>query len=181
MNKGLTIKFIFIITLFAAIIGHSWGERDTGHGTSAQVDLDLRLEVRSYLLLQIGSSGTQVDTVQFLVNDIPENQPLVEGDYQPLVQISSNIGRSFAISLSADSSGGLHGEGGTMPFSIIRWEGTGDLSGSNGTFNGTANQSIFHFPGKGERKGSLRFFYRNTYDYPPGIYQGTVTFTLSAP
>ena len=181
MKKGRKIRSSIILAALLAIFSHGWGERDVGSGTSAQVDLDLRFEVPSYLLLQIGSPGIQIDTVSFLVNDIPENQPFVEGDYQPPIFIRTNISSFSIISLTADSSVGLTGETATMPFSIIRWEGTGDLSGSQGIFNGATNQPIIHFSGKSERKGNLKFIYRNSYDYQPGIYQGTIIFTLSTP
>ncbi len=181
MTQAIKIKLLMVIAIILILTSNGWGERNIGIGTSAQVDLDLRLEISSYLSLQIGSPGTYVDTVIFNVTDIPENQPFVKGEYQPPIQITTNMGKGVGINLTADSTVGLLGKSGKMPFSVISWIGTGDLYGSKGNFDGTANQPMIRISGKGKREGTFKFIYRNTYDYPPGTYAGTITFTLSSP
>ncbi len=181
MSKRILIRFFIVIVFFGILGDLDWGRRDMVTNSSAQVELDLRLEIMSSVSLQIGSPGMHIDTVRFHVNDIPENQPFVEGDYQPPVQILTNLGTLNSVNLTADSAGGLFGPSGKMPFSVISWEGTGDLAGQKGRFDGTPNQQIIRFSGKGKRVGNLKFIYRNTYDYPPGTYYGTIIYTLSSP
>lgn len=181
MSKRFLTRFFLIVVLLSFLGEPGWGRRDIAMNTSAQVELDLRLEISGFLSLQIGSPGTHIDTIRFYVNDIPENQPFVEGDYQPPVQILSNLGVMNSVILTADSSGGLFGPSANMPFSVINWEGMGDFIGQKGRFDGTPNQQIVRFSGKGEKVGSFKFIYRNTYDYPPGTYHGTIIYTLSSP
>ena len=152
-----------------------------GMNRTAEIDMELAVDIPAILHLRVGSPGHTVDTVSFNVTDVPENQPVVRGTYNPVVMFQSNVSRFRTIELTVDSVQPLRGASATMPMSTIQWQGTGDLSGSSGRFNGTANQLVARFVGRGRREGTLQFTYTNTYQYPPDSYQGTVTFTLSAP
>lgn len=152
---------------------------DVSTDASAQIEMNLRLEIPNKLYLRIGTPGSQVDTVRFNVTGLPQSQPKVEGDYRPVIEINSNM--PTGCDLTADSTGGLRGPAANIPITTISFEGMGAFSNVKGTFNGTVDQKIYRIPGKGKKQGILSFVYNNTYGYPPGTYVGTVTFTLSTP
>ena len=173
-------KAAFLLVLFSTFAaGPALARVDVSTDAPAQIELNMRLEIPTNLLLRIGTKGSLVDTVRFNVTGLPEAQPRVEGDLHPTIEISSNL--PTGCDLSADSTMGLKGEAAKIPFTAISFEGTGSLSGIKGSFNGSADQKIKRIAGKGKRKGAMRFVYNNTYKYPPGIYMGTVIFTLSTP
>lgn len=170
------------ILLLLSIIASShpaFARVDVQQDTAAQIEMNVRLEIPTHLSLKIGTQGTQVDTVSFNVTGLPQAQPRVEGDLHPVIELSSNL--PTGCDLTADSTAGLVGATTTIPFTTISFQGTGALSGVKGIFTGTANQKIHHLGGKGKGNGAMGFVYNNTYKYPPGIYTGTVTFTLSTP
>jgi len=170
---------IFLILFVAFSESFAFARVDVSTDAPAQVELNMRLEIPTNLLLRIGMKGNQVDTVTFNVTGLPEDQPRVIGNLRPFMEVSSNL--PTGCELTADSTGGLKGPAATIPFTSIAFEGTGTLSGVKGTFNGAAGQRIYRSGGKGQKHGTMRFVYNNTYKYAPGIYTGVVTFTLSTP
>jgi hypothetical protein len=176
--KIKTILFFSIFTAFF-VPDISWARVDVSTDAAAQIEMNLRLEIPQRLYLRIGTPGSQIDTVRFNVTGLPQAQPKVEGDYHPIIEINSNM--PSGCDLTADSTGGLRGPASIIPFTSISFEGTGAFTNVKGSFNGTADQKVYHISGKGKKQGTLNFFYNNTYAYPPGTYVGTVTFTLAAP
>jgi hypothetical protein len=172
-----TSILLVLFSIFAA--SPAFARVDVSTDSAAQIEMNMRLEIPTNLSLRIGTKGSQVDTVRFNVTGLPEAQPRVEGDLHPTIEISSNL--PTGCDLSADSTGGLKGAAAKIPFTAISFEGTGALSSIKGTFNATADQKLQRLAGKGKRQGAMRFVYNNTYKYPPGIYMGTVIFTLSTP
>jgi len=175
------VRKIAILPLFFIILSAQAAHArvDTSTDASAQIELNVRLEIPTHLFLRIGTPGSTVDTVRFNVTGIPQAQPQVQGDLIPMIAIRSNA--PTGCELTADSSGGLRGPAGTIPFSSISFEGTSAFSNVKGKFNQTANQKMMRIYGTGMKEGSMRFIYNNTYKYPPGMYVGTVTYTLSTP
>lgn len=176
MVRKIAILPLFFI-IFSAQAAHA--RVDTSTDASAQIELNVRLEIPTHLFLKIGTPGSKVDTVRFNVTGIPQVQPRVQGDLTPMIAVRSNA--STGCELTADSSGGLKGPAATIPFSSISFEGTNAFSNIKGKFNQTANQKILRIYGRGWKEGRMRFVYNNTYKYPPGMYVGTVTYTLSTP
>jgi hypothetical protein len=72
-----------------------------------------------------------------------------------------------------------------IPFSSISWVGggTGDNPATiaSGTFVGGTTQSLLSIAANRWFEACLAFNYANTQIYPAGIYNGRVTYTLSAP
>jgi len=180
------IALVFIVVALAWVVlsgGHAWAEQDRGStGDPALVHLDFQVNLPTILFLRIGSAGNTIDTVSFSVTDIPENQPTVPGSLSPDVRVGAIVADNAPIRLRADSSGDMLSGGDNMPFSTISCTGTGDFSSVSGlAFDTTANQLIWSSTGRGFRQGTFAYTYTNSYDYPPGTYTGTVTYTLSAP
>lgn len=178
MRKRTNILFVAAI-LSIALCGRAFGAKIVATDTSAEADLQISLNAPSNVQLQIGRMGSGVDTVNFYVTSTPEVQPIVRGDYAPAVKVRTNS--LNGVVLSSDSSTPMASDSGSIPFSVISFSGTGDLSGASGKFDGTANQMIMSFSGKGVWEGTLQFSYSNTYQHSPGTYKGAVTFTATAP
>lgn len=175
-----------VVVMGGAFIGSSiaHAESDTGVGGSAQANLDFQVNVPTVIMLRIGSAGNTIDTVSFSVTDIPENQPTINGDVQPAIQVGAIVANNATVTLTADSSTAMVGgaTGDNMPFSVISTTGSNDFNGINGlAFNGTNNQQIWQATGRGNRTGQLTYTYANTYTYTPDAYTGQVTYTLSSP
>jgi hypothetical protein len=86
--------------------------------------------------------------------------------------------------VTVDSSGGLtSGRGGRMPFSEFSWT-TRDGDIPAGQFNGSANQLLVSYRGRGRRVRGivdfLTFSYANNAVYPPGSYTGRVVYTVTS-
>ncbi len=144
--------------------------------------VDIIIQAAFFLSLQVGTEGAVVDTISFDVNNIPgsgEIQGSSSGTY-PVPVAASAFWFSGELILTVDSLGPLQDGTGTntIPFSEIRWDGGGALTGNR--FNGTASQRI-HTTTSSSFQGTMRFFYDNDLYVPPGTYSGTVTYTLSSP
>lgn len=177
MRTKTAVFFSILIAFFSS--APAIARVSISNDASAQIEMDLLVEIPTNLSLRIGAPGSTIDTVRFNVTGLPASQPTVQGDYRPPIEVSSNLPSGSV--LTADSTGGLRGPAADIPFTTISFEGTGSFSGMRGTFNGTANQRLDRIPGRGKRNGTIRFTYHNTSGYPPGTYTGTVTFTLSVP
>ena len=110
------------------------------------------------------------------------NQLYVGGFYR----FTSNASGAAA-TLTANSSAPLtNAAGDTIPFTQIRWtsSGNGDTGAQPfpaGTFAGTASQVIGTIARNRWSESCLSFSYLNTTTPAGGTYNGTVTYTLSAP
>lgn len=178
MRKVLSVAFIAVAVLLV-FCGRAFSMKVVANNANAEADLQISLNAPSNVQLRIGGKGKVVDTVNFRVTSTPEVQPIVRGDSSPIVEVRTNS--VSGVVLTADSSVAMTSVLGSMPFSVISFSGTGDLTGASGKFDGTSNQVIKNFGVRGKWEGALQFTYRNTYDYSPGSYQGTVTFTATVP
>ncbi len=169
----LALAFLFIP------ISNSWARRDEATNTSAEVELDLHVNIPSIVSIQIGSSGMVIDEITFLATETASKVPIVKSNTRPPFIITSNT--SQGTTLVVDSSSGLRSGDKTIPFSAICWKGTGALAGSEGCFDGTANQRLRSFSGRGSWRGSYIFEYHRSYKHAPGDYTGRITYTLTTP
>jgi hypothetical protein len=98
----------------------------------------------------------------------------------------TNTAAGQGATLSANSSAPMsNGAGGTIPFTQVRWVSSGNSdSGAqpfpSGVFNG-ATQTIGTIARNQWAESCMTFSYLNTTVPPGGTYNGTVTFTLTAP
>jgi hypothetical protein len=180
------IKTIVMARLLAAFLAvfllpaAAGAESNVGVGGSTSVQLEFEIEIPTILFLRIGSAGAgSIDTVEFDVGNIPEEQPVVNNTTPAVtVQVGAIVGSSNSVVLQANSASPLTDGANTIPFSTISW--TGSVDFVSGTFGGTTADLIASFTGPGLRQGEFDFSYDNDY-YPPGLYTGTVTYTLSSP
>jgi hypothetical protein len=170
---------IIVVAVLLMLTADAWARRIEATNTSAEVELELRLYIPSIVSVQIGTAGKVVDTVAFYAKESPLRMPVVRSDVNPPIIITSNTPQGAT--LLVDSSAGLKSDDNIIPLSVICWKGTEDLSGSEGCFDGSTNQRLRSFPGKGSWKGSYIFEYKNSSKYPPGTYTGRITYTLTTP
>lgn len=176
LTARLLVAFLAALLLPAT----AGAESNVGVGGSTSVQLDFEIEIPTILFLRIGSTGAgSIDTVEFDVGNIPEEQPVVNNTTPAVtVQVGAIVGSSNSVILQANSASALTDGTNTIPFSTISW--TGSVDFGPGAFGGTAADPIASFTGPGLRQGEFDFSYTSGY-YPPGLYTGSVTYTLSSP
>ena len=183
MSKSVWNKWSYIV-LLALILSPLvlYAESELVYTGNASAKLDFRINVPEIIFLRIGSLGATIDTVEFIIDD--PNIPSVTSTANITINVSGIIHPTTEIYLDADSSSPLLGNltGNTIPFSKISCDGSDDFSSiSSQTFNETSSQRIWQSTGSGIRSGALNFTYDNSTQYEPDSYNGTVTYTLSAP
>lgn len=171
----------------------------------------LNLSQTRDVTLRVGSPGS-IDIVTFNVANanVSPNPVAVAGvsngpattpanGTQILITADVPFATSVNVSLNVDSSAGLSCVGGSgcgstvIPFSTISWTSsnlaTGGFAGQdiqNGSFNGSATQTIAQIPvfallsySNVVMSNVLNFTYANASLFPAGQYRGRVVFTAS--
>ncbi len=173
------ILFLLIIISVILIAGPAGAGSDTGVDSPAEVEMNIQLDIPPHVSLRIGSGGTVIDTVTFIVTGTPRDMPVVTSEIAPEVVISTNV--NTGITLRADSSSALVGELQTIPFTAISFQGTGEFEGAEAPFDGSPSQTIRSFGARGTYSGRFNFTFQNRYEFQPGDYSGTVFFTVTSP
>ena len=181
MRETLILGLCLVVIFSYA--GSAKAESTSSGGAPTTARLDFRITIPTILYLQLGTLGATVDRVTFPVIDLPGTGPVAgtsSGTNPVPVRVAALVGGSALVTLRANSSTALtDGSGNNIPFSEILWTATGNFSGN--TFNAAANQQLDQFTGPGNRTGTYSFSYANANYYPPGTYNGQVTYTLSSP
>lgn len=185
--KGLqTGKFIVVLLTFVVALSGgtvAWAEQKTTVGGPASVHLDFQITIPTILQLRVGSTGATINTVSCTLSDVPGTGAVSmtsDGDNPVPVEMRALVPSGQAVTLTADSSTALTaGTSSDIPFTEISWTGGGVLG--NGTFSGAAGQLLYTYNSSGARSGTYSFQYANINYYDSGVYQGTVTYTLSSP
>ena len=176
------ILSIFIIVIVFPLIARSESAKSSNGSVSAS--LGFKVIIKQSLYLKIGSEGATVDTVKFETTNTSDGQKTVAGDIKPTIEVAALVNNDANITISVDSTSGLHGEnmGNIIPLSKISSTGTGDFSSiNNKNFDGTSNQTVWESRGSGIRKGALAFAFNNSQYYQADTYTGKVVYTLGSP
>ncbi|MBN2690143.1 MAG: hypothetical protein JXR42_06080 [Gammaproteobacteria bacterium] len=109
------------------------------------------------------------------VSSIPADSPLTVK-----LKVTGNANNGWQLTATANSDLLDPGSGTTISASNISWTTT---SGSfiNGQLVVNSPQIVASGQGNANSTGVLSFFLANSWDYTPGTYNTTVTFTLTAP
>jgi hypothetical protein len=134
--------------------------------------------------LSIRIGGGNISTVTF---DVPAastgNGTPVTGSQQIDIRLVIRAPATAPLTgfLTVDSSVPLsNGAGGTIPLTSISWT-SSDSSIPSGSFNGTASQLLDSYPSAARIEATHTFTFANDTLYDPGIYNGQITYTWSAP
>ena len=189
--RGLAFAGVASLGLIAMTPAVADSEFDIGNGTlTANADLDFEIVIPRFLYLQVGSTGTTVDTVSFDlstgVTDITDidgtigNGNAVAGDITVGVRLVSNAGD---VDLEAVGSGtGLTNGSDTIPWSqITGTAATGGATGLDVPVVGAAAVTIAANNGVVNRSDTWSFDYENDLLVGGGTYTGTVTYTATSP
>lgn len=139
------------------------------------------------LHLAVGTLGTTVDTVTFIVpaNSVGSGTSIA-GSQTVFIQVatrrSGSTGGPTTVLLLANSSTPLTNGSNTIPMTEISWTSANGIIPS-GAFNGTASQQLFSFfapNGTTRQEDTHTFSYANTSIHPAGTYTTTVTYTAVA-
>jgi hypothetical protein len=110
----------------------------------------------------------------------PTATPSIQADVTLNIQAQVRTTPGNAVSLTVSASGDFSAGGGaTIPIGNLTWTTTG-AGYAAGTANTTA-QPLGSWSGPGARNGTQTYFLANSWDYAPGTYTTTLTYTLSAP
>ena len=119
-------------------------------------------------------------TIPFPPED-PDAVPAIPASGGPVVITARGrtaVGSVITLSVSAnqDLQSGLD----VIPISRIRWAAAGP-GFMDGVLNAALAQPVAAWTGSGSWVGSQTFVFANSWDYVPGTYSATLTYTLSAP
>ena len=188
--RGLAFAGVASLGLIAMTPAVADTEFDIGNGAlTANADLDFEIVIPRFLYLQVGSTGTTVDTVTFDLSGVASiadvdtqigNGTAVDGDITVGVRLVSNAGD---VDLEAVGSGtGLTNGTETIPWSqITGTAATGGASGLDVPVVGAAAVTIPATNGVVNRSDTWSFDYENDLLVGGGTYTGTVTYTATAP
>lgn len=188
--RGLAFAGVASLGLIAMTPAVADSEFDIGNGAlTANADLDFEIVIPRFLYLQVGSTGTTVDTVTFDLSGVASiadvdtqigNGTAVDGDITVGVRLVSNAGD---VDLEAVGSGtGLTNGTETIPWSqITGTAATGGATGLDVPVVGAAAVTIPATNGVVNRSDTWSFDYENDLLVGGGTYTGTVTYTATAP
>ncbi|GAB2659437.1 hypothetical protein [Arenimonas aestuarii] len=188
--RGLAFTSVAALGLIAMTPAVADSEFDIGNGAlTANADLDFEIVIPRFLYLQVGSTGTNVDTVTFDLSGVASiadvdsqigNGTPVDGDITVGVRLVSNAGD---VDLEAVGSGtGLTNGTDIIPWSqITGTAATGGATGLDVPVVGAAAVTIPATNGVVNRSDTWSFDYENDALVAGGTYTGTVTYTATAP
>lgn len=186
MNLRRLHGFSLLGLLFILAASLAFGRPGLARGADvATTDIIIVLASPLTLTLRIGSQGPTIDVVTFSLTGLPGTGAVagISSGANPVPFFAEGkLTGPGLVTLTADSSQPLaDGQGNTISFNQISWQGSGALS--SGRFNGTANQVIWQWQTGAtfkKSKGSMAFSYDNNLFVSAGTYRGRVTYTLSA-
>jgi len=109
--------------------------------------------------------------------DVPSVPP-TEGGITIAVKARGPL--SMPVTLTVQANDDLRSGANVIPIDKITWTVTG--SGfAPGTMSKAAAQSMGSWSGPGEHSGTFAFRFENSFDYEPGVYSATVTYTVTGP
>jgi hypothetical protein len=93
----------------------------------------------------------------------------------------SGTSNTRTATLQVNSSGSLTSGGNAIPFTDFDWITSGGTEIPSGAFTGSTTQVLTSFMNSREVGVCLRFRFLNTTIYPPGTYNGQLTYNLQMP
>lgn len=184
MKSNLFLKTalaLAIATPLAAMAESSVVNNPTS-GNGATADLNISVTIPQFISLTVGSAGTGVDTVAFVLD---EAQAVTAGPVAATangsvpVALRANVGTVNFTATGADLATNPPSAN-TIPLSSI----SVDASGStlpHPAFNATAATSIAPTNGVIDLSGNWVFSYNHSTATVPGTYATTVTYTAALP
>ena len=120
------------------------------------------------------------NTVTFPATDPDQMKqvPALQNDIH--VTVKARTASTSPVSLNVIADGDLASGPDIIPIQNVIWQASGQ-GFSGGILSKSLVQAAGSWTGSGVREGVLRFYLNNSWDYPKGDYQVTVTYTLTTP
>lgn len=127
-----------------------------------------------------GRARLDVDAaaISFADSD-PTTVPSIQADVTLNIQAQVRTTPGSAVTLTVAGPDFTAGGGATIPIGALSWTTTG--AGYAGGTAATTAVSVGAWTGPGARSGSQTYFLANSWNYAPGTYTTTLSYTLSAP
>lgn len=180
--RGLALTGVASLGLIAMAPAFAESDFQTGNGAlSASADLDVRVIVPRFISFRVGSNGATEDLVTFTVAaaNVGSGTDVVRdagGAAIPVVLLS-NVGN---VTLAAAGSG----TGLTSGANVLPWSEIDATSSDAANFPAPAvgaSVNLTATAGVINRSANWTYVYDNTNTVAAGTYDGTVTYTASAP
>ena len=149
-------------------------------GNSATADLNISVTIPQFLSLTVGSAGSTVDTVEFVLDEaqaVTAGPVAATANGTVAVALRSNAGAVNFSSSGADLAAAVGAS--TIPLSAISVDASGGALPHPG-FNAAAT-TVNPVNGVIDQTGSWVFAYNHSTTQVPGTYATTVTYTAALP
>lgn len=104
--------------------------------------------------------------------------PAVQNDIK--VTVKARTGSSSPVNLNIVADGDLVSGANVIPIQNVTWQASGQ-GFMAGTLSKSTVQTAGSWVGSGTREGAFRYYLNNSWNYPKGEYQVTITYTLTTP
>ncbi|HBD20346.1 MAG TPA: hypothetical protein DC063_09875 [Arenimonas sp.] len=180
--RGLALTGVAALGLIAMTPAVAESDFDIGANPSVDARVDFEVIIPRFISFQVGSTGTTVDLVQFDVVDPTTGTPVARSNGGALtVDLLGNIGD---IQIEAATTTLVNGAGDSLAWDEIDTT-TADAGFPAPTLADGAIAPVTVSPaGLGrivDRTSTWTYTYANSALVGAGTYQGTVTYTASAP
>jgi hypothetical protein len=115
--------------------------------------------------------------------NFPDTDPFTSGTIAaaPLtVTTQARVGTTTAVNLTVQAGGDFVAATGTIPIGNLSWTATG-AGYAAGTMSSAAQVPVGTWTGPGSRAGTQTYSLVNNWNYAPGDYAVTLTYTLATP
>ena len=169
MSKG---RVFIIVTALLSILfttpGVSLSSSDTKSLViKAKIEKVLKLIVDTILISFPNKDPDEVTEI-----------PAVQNDVKVIVKVRTGATSPVTLNLIAD--GDLFSGSDTIPVQNVYWQASGQ-GFQGGLLSKTTVQTAGSWTGCGVREGAFRYYLKNSWNYPRGEYQATITYTLTTP
>ena len=165
-----TLKILALVLAAVMLLGAA-----EAFAASTTANLDINAAVSSRAKLTLGQA-----TIHFVDADPDNTSSIAATENGVTVGVKARTASAASVTLQVSSAADLASGSDSIAISNITWTaaGTGFVGG---TMNKSAAQSAGSWTGRVNQNGTFSYFLANSWNYAPGTYTATVTYTLTAP
>ncbi len=149
-------------------------------GQSSWAESDQRLVHFKARVGKVAQLTVGVNSITFRAANPDENVRISARENGIKITVKTRTGRSDPVSLYVLAEGDLDSGSHTIPIHNVSWWTSGEGFRS-GTLSKTVPQFVGAWEGSGIREGVLHYYLDNSWDYPMGQFDTTITYMLTIP
>ena len=111
----------------------------------------------------------------------PDLVPLIDATNPLDVQAQARVSPGTIVNLTVQAGGDFVSGGDSIAINNMTWISSSAGFNATGTMSSGTAQSVASWTGPGTRNGSQTYRLANSWNYPPGTYSVTLTYTLATP